>query len=79
MSTMNWTPRHLTTPELAESEHIEAALQQALRPALATLNEHLAGLVAYAPFDQVDALDIHIDDMLRAAYTAGLKAGGLRR
>lgn len=78
MTTMNWTPNHLTTPELAESEHIEAALQQALRPALAVLQEHLAGLKAHAPFDQVDALDIHVDDCLRAAYAAGVKAGGLR-
>lgn len=78
MSTMNWTPRHLATPELIESEYIEAALQQALRPALATLAEYIAGLKAYAPFALVDALDIHIDDMLRDAYTAGVKAGGLR-
>ena len=72
---ITFTPKHLTTPALAAGERTEAALEEALAPALATYRETIAALRPCVPFALLDALDIQVDDLLRAAYEAGYVAG----
>ena len=74
-TTTHFTPFELTTPALAANERTEDALEQALQPALATYRETIAALRPYVPFALLDALDIQVDDLLRAAYEAGYVAG----
>ena len=75
MSTMNFTPAELSTPELTAAEHTEDAVESALGPALDAYRRQWAKLRGTVPFALLDALDIMVNDLIANAYDAGYDAG----